>query len=153
MDPDVPRLERESRLLHAVVALVARHASGSWLPRPAGRERAGVRRAREYLREHFRDAISLARLAAVARLSSFHLARVFRQEVGLPPHAYQNQLRLHYARRLIQAGRPLAQVAQMAGFADQSHLVRQFRRAFAVTPGAYRVLGRKNVQDTSPPTA
>ena len=63
------------------------------------------------------------------------------------------QVRRDHARRLIQAGRPLAQAAQMAGFADQSHLVRHFRRTFAVTPGAYRALGRKNVQDTDPPSA
>jgi AraC-like DNA-binding protein len=153
MDAGTPRLERETRLLQATVALVRRCASGSWKPRPPGTERAAVRRARDYLREHFRDPVSSAELAAVARLSAFHLSRVFRREVGLPPHAYQNQLRVHYARSLIRTGRPLADVAQSAGFADQSHLVRQFRRTFAVTPGAYRAAARKNVQDTDPPSA
>jgi AraC-like DNA-binding protein len=148
-----PRLERETRLLQATVALVRRCASGSWKPRRPGTERAAVRRARDYLREHFRDPVSSVELAAVARLSAFHLSRVFRREVGLPPHAYQNQLRVHYARNLIRTGRPLADVAQLAGFADQSHLVRQFRRTFAVTPGAYRALASKNVQDTNQPKA
>ena len=150
MDPDTPRLERESRLLQATVALVERHATGSWNSRPPGSERTAVQRAREYLHEHFREPVSSRELGAVARLSAFHLSRVFRRELGLPPHAYQTQLRVHFARRLIQAGRPIAQAAQMAGFADQSHLVRQFRRAFAVTPSAYRRLERKNVQDTRP---
>jgi AraC-like DNA-binding protein len=153
MDAGAPRLERESRLQQATVALMRRHAAGAWQPRPPGSERAAVRRARDYLHAHFSDPISIAQLATVARLSAFHLSRVFRREIGLPPHAYQNQLRVHYARRLIQAGRPLAQVAQMAGFADQSHLVRQFRRTFAVPPGAYRRVERKNVQDTDPPAA
>jgi AraC-like DNA-binding protein len=151
LDADTPRLEREARLLQAMVALVGTHAAGSWKPRPPGREGAAVRRARDYLHQHFRDPVSSAELAAVARLSAFHLSRVFRSETGLPPHAYQNQLRVHYARRLIQAGLPLVQVAQMAGFADQSHLVRRFRRAFAVPPGAYQRRDRKNVQDTSLP--
>jgi AraC-like DNA-binding protein len=153
MDADTPRLERDARLLQATVALVGRCASGSRTPRRLGSERAAVRRARDYLRQHFREAVSGAQLAAVARLSAFHLSRVFRNEFGLPPHAYQNQLRVHYARSLIRSGRPLAQVAQMAGFADQSHLVRQFRRTFAVPPGAYRRLERKNVQDTDNPSA
>lgn len=97
----------------------------------------GVRRAREYLAEHFAEPVSLADLERVAGLTRFHLVRSFAARYGLPPHAYQVQLRLAAARRLIRAGLPLAQVAAEAGFADQSHLGRHFKRVWGVTPGRY----------------
>lgn len=152
METGAPRLERETGVLQLLVTLVERYASGSRAARRMGREREAVRKAREYLSGHFRDPVSLGELARVAGLSPFHLTRVFRQEVGLPPHAYQNQLRVHYARSLIETGQPLSLAAQMAGFSDQSHLARQFRRTFAVPPGAYRAPRSKNVQDANLPT-
>ena len=57
---------------------------------------------------------------------------------GLAPHAYLVQLRLAKARRLLAAGQPPALVAMSLGFADQSHMGRWFRRAYAMTPAYYR---------------
>jgi AraC-like DNA-binding protein len=139
------RLESETELLRLLVALVSRHASGRRPVRPPGREPGAVERAREYLHARFREPVSLADLARVAGLSPFHLSRVFRDRTGLPPHAYQNQLRVHHARRLIEAGQTTSLAARLAGFADQSHLTRHFRRVLAVPPGVFRE--RKNVQD------
>jgi AraC-like DNA-binding protein len=139
------RLESETELLALLVALVSRHASGRRPVRPPGREPGAVERAREYLHARFREPVSLADLARVAGLSPFHLSRVFRDRTGLPPHAYQNQLRVHHARRLIEAGQTTSLAARLAGFADQSHLTRHFRRVLAVPPGVFRE--RKNVQD------
>lgn len=142
-----PRLERESRLLGTLVALVQRHAAGGdAAPRPRC-ERGAVGQARAYLHAHFAEPVALSVLARVAGLSAFHLTRVFCAELGLPPHAYQTQLRVHAARRLIEAGEPLVDVARTVGFADQSHLSRHFRRLLGVPPGAYRAARGKNVQD------
>ena len=60
-----------------------------------------------------------------------------RAEVGLPPHAYLDSVRIRQAERLIRAGRPLAGVAAEVGFSSQSHLTRQFKRLVGVTPGQY----------------
>ena len=147
MEAAAPRLEYESALLEALVMLVSRHASEPGAMPRAGSERPAVRGAREYLIDHFRDPVSLATLAAVAGLSPFHLNRVFRRELGMPPHSYQIQLRVHYARRLIQGGQPISLAARMAGFGDQSHLARHFRRLLGVPPAAYARRRRKNVQD------
>lgn len=128
-------LEQQSRLVSYVRALLEH---GSEQPRPIGVYcHPGVRRAREYLAEHFAESVTLANLERVASLSRFHLVRSFAARYGLSPHAYQVQLRLAAARRLIQAGLPLAQVAAEAGFADQSHLGRHFKRTWGVTPGRY----------------
>jgi AraC-like DNA-binding protein len=56
----------------------------------------------------------------------------------LPPHAYLNQLRVRYARRLLDDGLRPAEVASRSGFADQAHLTRHFKRTVGVPPGAYR---------------
>ncbi len=57
---------------------------------------------------------------------------------GLAPHAYLVQLRLARARRLLADGLSPAETAAALGFADQSHLGRWFRRAYGLTPAAYR---------------
>lgn len=105
--------------------------------RRAGRQAAGVARVREHLRAHVAENVSLDELAAVAGLSKFYLLRAFRAAHGVTPHAYQMQLRLAYAWRLIVDGRPLSRATYDAGFADQSHLTRRFASAFGLSPARY----------------
>jgi AraC-like DNA-binding protein len=56
----------------------------------------------------------------------------------MAPSDYQRQLRVRAARRLLGQGVSPARAAAEAGFADQAHLTRWFRRYYGVTPGAYR---------------
>lgn len=131
-------LERESLLLSTYASLLARHAEQRRTPeRPASGEPRAVSRAREYLEECFAEDVSLRKLAEIAGLSRYHLIRTFRENVGLPPHAYLTQVRLRQARKLLAAGEPIAAVAQGVGFVDQSHLTRRFKGAFGITPGQF----------------
>jgi AraC-like DNA-binding protein len=57
--------------------------------------------------------------------------------VGLPPHAFQLDLRIARARALLAAGDPPAAVAAACGFYDQAHLTRVFKQAVGVPPGRY----------------
>lgn len=66
-----------------------------------------------------------------------NLVRAFRGATGLPPHAYQRQLRINRAQALLRRGESPAAVAAATGFADQSHLTRTFRNALGITPAAY----------------
>ena len=59
------------------------------------------------------------------------------EPVACGPHAYLVQSRVRLARRLLSAGHSPADAAQMAGFADQSHLTRAFQKQFGTTPGSY----------------
>ncbi|MGX1282843.1 helix-turn-helix transcriptional regulator [Bradyrhizobium elkanii] len=59
------------------------------------------------------------------------------RELGIPPHTFRLLARLNLARQLLRAGEPIAAVAADAGFSDQSHLTRLFRRTFGTTPGVY----------------
>jgi AraC family transcriptional regulator len=68
-----------------------------------------------------------------------HLARAFRQHFRVPLGSYVRRLRLDWAAsRLADSAESLANVAVAAGFADQSHLTRAFKRHTGHTPGAYR---------------
>jgi AraC-like DNA-binding protein len=71
-------------------------------------------------------------------MDRFRLSRQFKQAFGRTPHAYLVQLRLRAARTLLACGGEPAQVAIDVGFSDQSHLGRWFRRAYRITPAAYR---------------
>ena len=64
----------------------------------------------------------------------------FRLVFGTSPYRYLLMRRLDLAREEIHRGRPLADVAVEAGFADQAHLTRMFRDAFGLTPARYRAL-------------
>ena len=82
----------------------------------------------------------VADLAAHAGLSRYHFIRAFRARTGITPHAFQTDLRIQHARRLLRAGRAPAEVAHALGFADQSHFQRAFKARVAATPGQYRAL-------------
>jgi AraC-like DNA-binding protein len=96
-----------------------------------------VTAVRDYLRKRAYETITLDDLARISRMSRFHLARVFAANVGLPPHAYQTRLRIERAMALLRSGVRPGEVANLTGFADQSHLTRHFRRIVGVTPGEY----------------
>tara|TARA_R110000868_G_scaffold266274_1_gene525319 strand:- start:211774 stop:212613 length:840 start_codon:yes stop_codon:yes gene_type:complete len=81
--------------------------------------------------------VSLADLANATGLSRFQTLRDFTRATGLTPHAYIIQRRIDLARRLIANGTSLAEVATTSGFADQSHMNRHFKRAYAMSPGHY----------------
>lgn len=144
-DASAPAMAKETCVRRMLAAWVERHADGSWRWPEPGREPTAVRRARELIHARLREDISLAELAQAAGLSPFHLARVFERATGLPPHAYLVQERVRVARDMLAGPLPLAQVAAEAGFADQSHLTRAFKRRYGLTPGRYR----KIVQDSS----
>jgi AraC-like DNA-binding protein len=98
-----------------------------------------LQRVRDFIEARLDDNLSLALLADVACLSPYHFSRSFKQTTGLGPHRYVTQRRIERAKRLLRATRqPLAQIAQEAGFADQSHLTSIFRREMGVTPGRFR---------------
>ncbi len=135
--PGSSRLEREAHLAEALVLLVGRHAAPSQAPRSPGRERRAVRLSREYLEEHAEQNVTLPDLARFAGLSGFHLCRVFGEAMGMTPRAYQTQVRVRRAKSLLRAGLPITLVATEAGFYDQAHLTRHFKRIVGLTPGRY----------------
>lgn len=84
------------------------------------------------------DHLSIGAIASTRPMSREGFIRWFRRHVGMTPHAYRLADRLNRARALLEADATPAQAAVEAGFADQSHMGRNFRLAFGATPGAYR---------------
>lgn len=103
-----------------------------------GREAGPVERVRRRIEEAHAEDLSLADLAALAGLSTHHLIRAFRREVGLTPHAHLIGVRVRRARERLRRGESPADVAVAVGFADQAHLTRAFKARIGVPPGAYR---------------
>jgi AraC-like DNA-binding protein len=137
LEQNLSHLEQESELLSAIGLLLKRHNKVQLTRLPLGKEPHGLKLVLDYLKSHYTENISLSTLAAIADLSPYYLLRVFHQRVGVPPHEYQTQLRISHARRLICKGLPISQAALQAGFFDQSHLSRNFKRITGVPPGRY----------------
>ena len=132
------RLEAETTLLTSLRLVFERFGD----PRaPASRIAEGgkhIAKVREYVTNRYSDDISLNKLAAVGGLSPYYLIHCFRKAFGLPPHAYQLQVRLQRAKADLKSDASLAQIAIKHGFCDQSHFHRHFKRTFGITPGQYR---------------
>lgn len=96
-------------------------------------------RVRDVLHEEPASPGGLATLAALAGVHPFHLCRAFRRYFGCTMGDYVRRLRIHAAsRRLASTSTPLVEIACDAGFADQSHFTRAFRRVTGMSPGRYR---------------
>jgi len=100
-------------------------------------------RAEAALRERFAMPPTLSELAAEVGVHPVHLARTFRVHFGCSVGAHIRQLRVEYAsRRLANSEDPIVFIALAAGFVDQSHFVRTFKRLRGLTPGEFRNLHR-----------
>jgi AraC-like DNA-binding protein len=109
------------------------------LGRRARRDPA-LRRARELLHDEIAGNVTLDELARAAGVSRHRLSRLFRAAYGMPPHRFQLANRIDVARRMLEHGVGVAEVAQATGFFDQSHLHRHFRRTLGMTPARYAQL-------------
>jgi AraC-like DNA-binding protein len=137
LEEDGDKLRFESLLLAIFTRLAERHAevlSPSIQPK-ADRSRIDI--ARQYMEANYHRNLSLKELAGLSSLSASHFLRIFRDTVGLTPHAYLTQRRIEIATTLLRYGTPLVEIANLVGFTDQSHFTKKFKRMLGVTPGQY----------------
>ncbi|MET3711668.1 AraC family transcriptional regulator [Sphingomonas trueperi] len=120
------------------------------LPVPNGRQAAGLGRAElvritDYIDGNIDRTIELADLAALIKVSRFHFSRLFKRSMGTTALAYVEARRILHAQRLLtETDLPLAEIALMTGFSDQSHFTRRFRERLGSTPAAFaRENGRR----------
>ncbi|MHA7631206.1 helix-turn-helix domain-containing protein [Corallococcus sp. M7] len=135
-DPHADPLFVETRVTEALDAVLSNCAelapSASQVHAPVA-----VRRAREYLREHLDQKVTLDDLAAHAGMDKFHLTRAFRHSLGAPPYEYLTLLRIGRACQLLSKGMSAGDTAYAVGLYDQSQLNRHFRRLMGTTPAHY----------------
>jgi len=104
---------------------------------PSAHER--LRRVTALLQDGPDEPWTLSRLAAEVDLHPSHLARAFRRRHGRTIGEFLRELRVgRVARALALGRRPIAELSSEAGFADQSHCTRSFRRLLGTTPAAFR---------------
>lgn len=97
-------------------------------------------RVLEVVEASLEEDLSIAHLASVVCLSTFHFARAFKTAMGVSPHKYVSARRLHRAKELVIGGStPLSQIALSLGFSSQANFNRAFKAATGVTPTAYKL--------------
>lgn len=89
---------------------------------------------KEILAKDFIDGAPLSKLADATNVTRFQVIRDFNNILHISPAAYTKMLRLAYAKRLINDGISMSEAATMAGFSDQSHFSRIFRRTHGFSP-------------------
>ena len=101
----------------------------------SGLARWQLRRVVEYMKANLLNDLRLNEVARVTGLSPSHFARAFKASIGLPPHRWLVEQRIHRAKWLMTKDRkPISVAANLAGFATQSHFTKAFRRVTGTTP-------------------
>lgn len=134
-DPDAVTPLAVGGLVLELLASAARREDSRRSKQPP----AWLRRVRECLHASFLDPVDIVALAEIAGVHPAHLSRAFREHTGQPVGAYVRRLRIDWAaNELARSDSPLSDIALRAGFADQSHFTRAFKRQTGLTPGRYR---------------
>jgi AraC family transcriptional regulator len=98
-----------------------------------------AKKVQDYLRDNFRQKVSVAELAAICDLSPGHFLQAFTRTFGFPPHQYLINLRLAAVERLLgESDLLIAAVAYASGFSSQSHLTTTMRKYKNLTPAQLR---------------
>lgn len=139
LDGPLESLELDQTVLGIAEALLALDQTASGRPETTDCAIA-VERARAFLDAHVTRVVASEELEAATGLDRYTLARQFRRRLGTSPYRYLTMRRLDRARARLRAGDSLADAAFASGFADQSHMTRQFHRAYGLTPGRWRAI-------------
>jgi len=109
----------------------------------AGFPRYMIRRIEELMGKHLEGKLRVTELSTLLGYSPSHFFRMFRLSFGITPHTYVMRRRVAVAQHLLmRTDLGLVDIAIQAGFCDQSHLSRCFRRFAGLPPRAYRALLR-----------
>lgn len=105
----------------------------------SGLSKRALKRATDYVGGSLSRDLALKDIARAANISPYHFSRLFKESTGLSPHQYVIRERVQRARELLTGtDLPLHEVAEVAGFADQSHMGRHLKRLLGVSPTRLR---------------
>ena len=143
--PGLPPAERLVTLI-GILAALAEDTDALPIASPASRrvaaptpDRARIERVLDHIHAHYREPISVATLAGIACLSPSGFHRLFRRHTRLTASDYIAELRIGRAcSLLVNTDRPIARIADDAGYRNLANFNRQFRAARGMTPRAFR---------------
>jgi len=136
-DSERSQIEQECMLVSTLVRLFNSHNKYENPGRVRMENHRGIDIVRDYLCFNYSENITLNQLSAMASMSPYHFLRIFQKQVGSSPHAFQTQLRIEQAKRLIIQEERVTDVGVQVGFYDQSHFIKSFKSLVGVTPGKY----------------
>jgi AraC-like DNA-binding protein len=128
--------------------------AGPTLGPPSVLPGAALRRVLEHIDANRHRNPALSELCALAHMSRFHFARLFKRSTGLSPHRFVVGRRIEHAKELLEAeGASIAAIARTVGFRTPSHFTTVFRRSTGMTPSTYRSVARASAVKTIVPSA
>ena len=142
--PDVPSPEVKQVLDRGYLTLFFGYLNVLCLRREYGFSRENmvfhpmVEQVADYIEQHIREGISVEDLAGQVHMSKYHFLRKFKEQTGVTVHNFVLNKRLIRASEELLLGESLTEVWQDCGFADYSSFLRNFKKAFGVSPGRYR---------------
>lgn len=92
----------------------------------------------EYIDHHLEDNLSLQLIADEFFVTKYHLAHVFKDNIGIGVHQYINKKRLQSIKRAIPSGLPISELAEKYGFNDYTSFFRAFKKEFQLSPKEYK---------------
>lgn len=145
--PDVPSPEVKRVLDRGYLTLFFGYLNALCLRREYGFSQENlvfhpmVEQVADYIEKHLSEAISVEDLARQVHMSKYHFLRKFKEQTGVTVHNFVLNKRLIRASEELLRGGSLTEVWQKAGFTDYSSFLRNFKKAFGVSPGKYRSQG------------
>src|SRR5690606_20610731 len=133
-----------------ILAELCRLGGASFAPAKGGLASWAERRCIELMRARLSEDISLDELAAEARLSPYHFARMFKQSVGVPPRVYLTRLRMERSCELLEmTDLPVTEIALEVGYSSNQVLARVFFKHRHMSPSDYRRAVRDPVRSNA----
>jgi AraC-like DNA-binding protein len=90
-----------------------------------------------YIEENFLKPLSLKAMEENFDINKFILIRNFKNKFNTTPNAYQLQLKINYGKCLLKSSSDIVDIALRAGFYDQAHFTKEFKKAYGITPLQY----------------
>jgi AraC-like DNA-binding protein len=110
-----------------------------FVPLESARDRARLERVLTHLHKHYAQPVRLSALATLAAMSESQLQRFFKRCTRVTVSDYLAQLRIgHACALLLDRDRPIALIAEQAGYSQPSYFTRQFRAVKGMTPMEFR---------------
>ncbi|MBN2132446.1 MAG: helix-turn-helix transcriptional regulator [Sedimentisphaerales bacterium] len=132
------------RALANVLDVITAHCYTEAIPGAAVGQNNPILQVRQYIDEHYAEAITADDLTSMSHCSKGHLFRTFKRSFRVSPLAYQQDLRFEAARRLLRfTSLRCYEIAQRVGFTNVYYFHRQFKKRMGVTPKQYRLSTRQ----------
>lgn len=128
-----------SSILECIVVLFAR-AIGT----ADSDEDSFVRRTQSYIREHYREDLTLSQLASHVNVSVYHLSHIFKEKTGIPPMKYVINCRMEQAQKLLSgSNESISAIAMEVGYDSSNYFSMLFKKTVGLSPLQYRRKHRK----------